>query len=337
MPEISVLMSVYNGENFITNSIESILKQVYEDFELIVVNDGSTDHTLEILQNYKDTRIKLFSFKKNQGVGTALKFGLSKAQGKYLAKADADDINHPDRLAKQKAFLDNHPDISLVKAFIEYFPHNEEVATSQRYHYYKSVMEKEKNSIVSPDQIHEILYWYCCVPHTTIMSRIEPMTEIGYADMRIWEDYYLFYQMNKKGYRMGTVEEVLVKMRLSTSSVTARTDSFDFAQVMFKIKKEEISNLFNNNTSVYIWGSGSMGSNLAQILRENGLSFNGFIDSNPEKQGTSFKEMTIYSPDILDGSSQQKIIVASQPGKFEIVDQLKQKGYKHLRDFIVLY
>lgn len=307
MPEISVLMSVYNGEEFITSSIESILKQTYEDFELIIVNDGSTDHTLEILQNYKDTRIKLFSFKKNQGVGAALKFGLSKAKGRYLAKADSDDINHSERLAKQKAFLDANTDIALVKAFIEYFPHNEEVATSQRYHYYKSVMEKEKNSIVSPDQIHEKLYWYCCVPHTTIMSRIEPIKEIGYADMRIWEDYNLFYQMNKKGYRMGTVEEVLVKMRLSTSSVTARTDSFDFAKVMFNIKKEEIISLFSINTSVYIWGSGSMGSNIAQIFLENGLSFNGFIDSNPIKQGTSFKEKTIYSPVFLNDSSRKKI------------------------------
>lgn len=102
IPEISVLMSVYNGEKYIQEAIDSILNQTYSDFELIIINDGSTDQTREIIESYQDERIKLFNFKKNKGVGAVLKFGLTQVNGRYIAKADADDINHPERLLKQK-------------------------------------------------------------------------------------------------------------------------------------------------------------------------------------------------------------------------------------------
>lgn len=337
MPEISVLMSVYNGAEYIADSIESILNQTYSDFEFIIVNDGSTDNTLEIIKSYQDKRIRLFNFTENRGIGSALKFGLTKVQGKYLAKADSDDIHLPERLAKQKAFLDTHSDISLVKALIEYFPHNEVVRASHRYNYYKSIIENEKNSIISPEQINEKLYWYCCIPHTTVMARTDVIKKIGYEEMRICEDYYLFYQMNKQGYKMVAIDEVLVKMRISTSSVMASTESINFGRVMYSIKKEEISNLFKNQSNVYIWGTGSLGHNVADILYEKGHEFSGFIDSDKKKHGTKIGEKTVYAPAILDCKGRNKIIVASQPGKNEIVKNLKEWGYRHLEDFLVYY
>ena len=121
MPEISVLMSVYNGEKYIQEAINSILNQTYQNFELIIVNDGSVDKTREIIEAYKEPRIVLFNLEENRGVGSALQFGLQKTQGKYIAKADADDIFHPTRLEKQKKFLDDNPDIALVEALLSTF------------------------------------------------------------------------------------------------------------------------------------------------------------------------------------------------------------------------
>lgn len=338
MPEISVLMSVYNGEEYIQESIDSILNQTYSGFELIVINDASTDQTRDIIESYQDERIRLFNFEKNKGVGAALKFGLSKVKGRYIAKADADDINHPERLFKQKSFLDNNPDIALVKAFIEYFPHNKVVANSQRFNYNKTIIEKEKNGIVSSTEIRGKLYWFCCVPHTTIMARTEAICSIGYEEMRICEDYKLFYQMNKRGFKMATIPEVLVKMRVSEGSVTATVESQEFVRVMYGIKQEETNPLFTNQSIVYIWGAGSMGQNLSNVLSEHNLEFAGFIDSDMGKWGQVVRGKKVFSPDIIENTSMDnKIIVASQPGKFAIVDYLEKLGYKHLQDYVVFY
>lgn len=337
MPVISVLMSVYNGERFIAESIDNILNQTFKDFELIIINDGSTDNTENIIKGFKDQRIKLYNLKENLGVGVALQFGLSKVQGKYFAKADADDLNHPDRLLKQKTFLDTHPDISLVKSLIEYFPHNKLIEKSHNYLYKKTVLEKEKNLVISSKDIKEKLYWSCCVPHVTIMAHSNIIKEVGYNNLRIWEDYDLLYQLNKMGCKMATIEAILVKVRISDTSTTAITDNKDFVQVMYGIKKEEINNLFNNKSDVYIWGSGSQGRNISAVLTEHNLDFVGFIDSNENKQGLKIGDKTVFPPCILKSKSQNKIIVASQPGKFEIVDFLKNKGYQHLKDFVVYF
>ena len=338
VPEISVLMSVYNSEQYIKDSIDSILEQTFPDFELIIINDGSTDKTREIIEGYKDGRIRIFNFKENKGVGAALKFGLTQVNGRYIAKADSDDINHPERLFKQKIFLDNHPDIALVKTLLEYFPHNEVVANSQRFNYIKTIMEKQKNEIVTPEDIQEKLYWYCCIPHTTIMGRTDAICAIGYEEMRIWEDYKLFYEMNKNGFKMATISEVLVRMRVSESSVTATTENQEFVNVMYDIKQEEINNLFTNQSKVYIWGSGSMGQNLSNVLRKHDLDFVGFVDSDEKKWGQAIEGKTVFPPNILERNGMNnKILVASQPGKIAIVDCLKKMGYKHLQDYVVLF
>ena len=337
MPEISVLMSVYNGEEFIAESINSILNQTFTDFELIIVDDGSTDGTVDVVQSFRDKRIRLFRFVENKGVGAALKFSLSKAEGRYIAKADADDINRLDRLEKQKTFLDRNPDIELVKGFIEYFPHDEPIRKSPKFKA-KKILEKEKNRVVSPEDIWEKLYWYCCIPHTTIMCRSESMKAVGYDELRICEDYKLFYHMNKKGYKMATIPEVLVHMRVIGTSITASTESRELLQQVFEIKKEEILRLFAKNEPVYIWGAGGMGRNFLQFIQEEGFQIAGFIDGDRQKQGDEILGVRVFPPELFAGKKEGcKLVVASQPGRFEIVNHLKNLGYRHLEDFVVFF
>lgn len=123
-PVISVLMPAYNSEKYIAESIESILNQTFKDFEFIIINDGSTDNTANIVRKYAamDTRIKFIDNKKNQGVAKIRNELLNAANGKYLAYQDSDDISLPHRLKIQVEFLDSHPDISIVGAALECFP-----------------------------------------------------------------------------------------------------------------------------------------------------------------------------------------------------------------------
>lgn len=114
--KISVLMAAYNSEKYVGAAIESILKQTYKNFEFIIVDDKSTDTTLEIIKNYaaKDKRIKVVSLKKNLGPSLAANIGLRKIKGQYLVRMDADDISEPDRLQKQFDFLSKNPEISML-------------------------------------------------------------------------------------------------------------------------------------------------------------------------------------------------------------------------------
>lgn len=114
MPKISVVMSVYNGESYLKEAIESILNQTLADFEFIIVNDGSVDGSLEMLQSYQDERIKLINNGENIGLTKSLNKALKQARGEYIARQDADDISLPNRLKEQLQYLQEHPEIALL-------------------------------------------------------------------------------------------------------------------------------------------------------------------------------------------------------------------------------
>ena len=115
-PLVSVLMPVYNGELFLSDALDSILNQSYSDFELILIDDGSTDKTTEILHQFAkiDKRIKVFRNYYNLGLTKSLNSGLAKCKGEFIARHDADDLSEPERFACQVDFLNNHPDHGVI-------------------------------------------------------------------------------------------------------------------------------------------------------------------------------------------------------------------------------
>src|SRR6202041_1354445 len=113
-PAISVLMPTYNGERFLRPAIESILNQTFPNFELIVIDDGSTDNTPHILSEFNDTRLTVLTNPKNSGIAAATNRALSAARAEYIALQDHDDISLPHRLQTQLDFLNTHPEIALV-------------------------------------------------------------------------------------------------------------------------------------------------------------------------------------------------------------------------------
>jgi len=118
-PLVTVLMPVYNGEKYLKKSIESILNQTFKDFEFLVIDDGSTDKSVEIIKSFNDTRIRLEHNKVNLGLIKTLNNGLVLSRGKYIARMDCDDISLPKRLSAQVNFMEKHPEIGVCGSWVE--------------------------------------------------------------------------------------------------------------------------------------------------------------------------------------------------------------------------
>jgi glycosyltransferase involved in cell wall biosynthesis len=123
-PKISVIMPVYNGADFVRTAINSILKQSWEDFELILINDGSTDESLKIIESYSDARIRVINNQNNIGLSAARNIGLEAALGKYIAWLDCDDVSKPTRLEKQYQLLESDQTIGLCGTWVETLGNN---------------------------------------------------------------------------------------------------------------------------------------------------------------------------------------------------------------------
>lgn len=119
MPQVSVIMPVYNAEKYVIQSIESILKQTFHDFELILVDDCSTDSSLDLIKNITNDKVKVLQTPQNSGASISRNLGISHAQGKYIAFLDADDWSYPQRLEKQVNFLEANPQIGLIGTWAE--------------------------------------------------------------------------------------------------------------------------------------------------------------------------------------------------------------------------
>ena len=122
-PRISVLMPAYNSEQYVAESIESILNQTFTDFEFIIINDGSTDNTAKIIDEYakRDERIKFVNNSKNKGLIGVLNEGLNLARGEYIARMDSDDISLPTRFERQIAYMELHPKCGVLGTWFQMF------------------------------------------------------------------------------------------------------------------------------------------------------------------------------------------------------------------------
>lgn len=128
MPKVSVLMPVYNAAPYLKEAIDSILGQSFTEFELIIINDGSTDSSNEIIKSYQDPRISFTNNESNLGLVETLNLGIDLAQGEYIARMDGDDISLPERLARQVDFMDAHPEVGACGSAFQFFGDSDRIA-----------------------------------------------------------------------------------------------------------------------------------------------------------------------------------------------------------------
>lgn len=207
IPAISVLMSVYNDERFLRESISSILNQDCSDFEFLIFDDASSDRSWDILQEFvrKDDRIRLFHNEKNIGLTATLNRGLEKAMGKYIARMDADDISLPNRFSLQYQFLEEHPEIFLCSGATEMI---DESGNSLR------ILEP----ILEESALQKRLEKKCCLQHPSIFFR---KSDIRYREKFLYaQDYDLYTRILTSGKRISCLSDLLLKYRVRKTSLS---------------------------------------------------------------------------------------------------------------------
>ena len=227
-PKVTVLMSVYNGEKYLQEAIDSILGQTFKDFEFLIINDGSTDKTGEILKSYNDPRIKIINNEKNIGLTKSLNIGLRIAKGEYIARQDADDISMPERLEKEVEFLEQNRNIGVVGT--DYLIINEK---GKIVHIVKCLncSRELKEKLLEGNQFG----------HGSVMLRKECIDKVGiYREEFKFAQDYDFCLRIAEVYDVANISEPLYKWRIDSKSISVAKKALQdkYALLAIELAKE---------------------------------------------------------------------------------------------------
>lgn len=211
MPVVSVVMPVYNAEKYVTEAIESILNQTFNDFEFIIIDDGSSDRSVEIIKGYEDPRIRFIRHEENVNLVGTLNEGIGLSNGKYIARMDADDISDPQRLRKQVDFLENHPEVGATGTWANAINHPE----WSHLHYF-----------ITDEEIRIRMVEQIPFAHPTVMMRKDVLEAHNLKyDQEFLEDYRLWFELSKVTL-LANVPEYLLNYRFHEKQFSKRFQKF---------------------------------------------------------------------------------------------------------------
>jgi glycosyltransferase involved in cell wall biosynthesis len=236
-PLVSVVMSVYNGERYICEAIQSILNQTFSEFEFIIINDGSIDGTGAILDRYErvDGRISVYQ-QEHCGLIASLNRGCRQARGKYIARMDADDISLALRLKRQVHYMERHPEIGVLGTWIEYIDEN-------------GMRGKDWRMPTVPGLIGWSLLFGTCIAHPSVLMRRDVIERLDFyhPEALYAEDYDLWTRVCIVS-RIANIPEILLQRRLWHDSVCSRHSEVQEQNVV-KIMHSKILLLLGSEVS----------------------------------------------------------------------------------------
>lgn len=224
-PKVTVLMPVYNAEKHLNEAIDSILNQTFTDYEFLIINDGSTDNSKNIILSYQDPRIRLVENNLNIGLTKSLNKGIDLSTGTYIARMDCDDISLPDRLQKQVAYMDANPDIDICGTWFRYFGN-----TGER-------------TVFLPENHEDIkcgLLFYTTMAHPSIIIRKKKLLEnnLYYDPAYISAQDYELWVRSLKYLRYHNIGETLLLYRLHDKQVGHRDYDRQFTSARLVLKTQ---------------------------------------------------------------------------------------------------
>jgi len=260
-------MPVKDARPFLKDCLESILTQNFNDWELIAVDDHSTDHGLKILEGFanSDPRIAIYR-NNNKGIIPALQLAFSKVRGTYITRMDADDIMPPERLYKMVNALEDSPPKTIVTGRVKYFSKGR---ISKGYLKYQNWL----NNLVEQDTHWKNVYRECVIASPNWLMRTEELRRAnGFNDLRYPEDYHLVFRWYQNGFSIKSLPETTLLWREHPDRTSRNSEHYQ-QKAFFELKLKEFVDYELKDDLLVIWGKGQKARIASSILKKLGITF----------------------------------------------------------------
>jgi glycosyltransferase involved in cell wall biosynthesis len=327
---ISIIMPFQNTEQYLPACIDSIIAQSYTDWELIAVNDHSSDHSFEVIADYakRDSRIRVIN-SKGKNILSALQTGYEVCTGSIIGRMDSDDIMHPRKLELLALKLMASPVKSIVAGSVKYFTDDGEIGDG----FFKYA--RWLNEIASSGTYWSEIYRECVIPSCCWVMKREQLDLVGAFDGKTYpEDYDFCFRLYKNGFTVvGLTDQVHLWRDRDDRASRTKEQYADNRFLALKAKYfRELD--YDSAKSLIIWGAGRNGKDLAKQFTELGLHFQ-WISDNDKKIGKHIYEVEILPTKVLmaDGDKQVIIAISNESEKQEIKKRLDSTGFELSQDY----
>jgi len=296
MPDVSVLLPCYNASKTLEETLFSLKQQSFPDFEVICVDDGSTDNTAELLIGWSEDDPRfIYVPTDHSGVVAAANTGLEFCRGEIVVRMDADDLCHPDRIKLQRDYLQKHTNITVVGSLVTGFP---EEAIGEGFRIYYDWL----NSLVSHEDITREIFVESPIANPCAAFRKSWIRDLGgYRDHGWPEDYDLWLRFFLAGARFAKIPEVLLEWREHPERLTHQ-DSRYSVENFLRAKAHYIAKgPARDRDAVFVWGAGMTGRRLSKHLVREGLPLVAFIEVDQKKIGNTRRGKPIVGVRDLPG------------------------------------
>ncbi len=325
-----VLLPVRDAQSTLAEALESVRAQTLADFRCHVLDDGSADASARVAEALaaRDARFVVHRLPR-AGLVAALNAGIARAGAPILLRADADDVNEPERFAAQVHALEERPELTVVASRIRFFGD----ALSPDLLDYETWL----NAALEPDEIERDLFVESPLPHPAVAMRSAALRAIGgYRDGPFPEDYDLWLRGWRAGWRFAKLPATLVRVRDHARRLT-RTDARYRPAAFLACKAEHLVAARGlEGRSVIVWGAGRDGVRTARELRRRGVGIRCFVDIADTKIGRRVVGAPILAPSVLDGAREDLVVVAVgvKGARARIRAHLAARGYREPADFV---
>lgn len=329
MVAVSVLMPAFNAAATVAAALRSVERQSERDWDCLVVDDGSTDETAEIVGQFaaRDPRFRVLRVE-HAGIVPALNAGLAQCRGELVARLDADDLMQRRRLEKQRAALATHPRWAAVGCHVRLFPRRGMTDGLKSY-------ERWLASIRTPGDVAREAFVECPIAHPTLMFRRTAVGD-GYHDAAWPEDYDLVLRLLEAGHELGMMPERLLHWRDGAGRLSRTSDRYAIPAFV-ACKAEYLARGFLKDAERYVlWGYGDTGKALAEALAQRGKHPSAIIELHPGRLGQLIRGVRVIPPEKLPDLPRQPLLVsvAGLTPRSEIRAGLTTMGFTEQLDFI---
>ncbi len=332
-PALSILLPFKNAGSTLAQCISSIQAQSLQDFEVIAVDDHSADNSAEIWQQSNDPRFRLVTSNGN-GLIDALNFGLSKSDTQWIVRMDADDIMHPQRLARQLDYLLQHPQTDLLACRVRLFSESTIKAGYSEY-------IRWQNTLTNHHSIINQRYVESPFAHPSVVFNRQRVINLGgYRKGDFPEDYELWLRMALAGCRFHKLEDTLLDWRDSASRLS-RTASIYRREAFDQLRADYLAldSAHFRERPLAIWGAGRKTRKRAQRFLDKGFKVTAWIDIDPAKTGNFLKGVAVVFPHWLSTQVEKPFVliyVTNHGARDLIAEELEQMGYKIGEDYLAV-